>query len=68
MKRTTKFFYYGYYVLTFLLILDFGSVLLYPIINGYPILIYWNYAFELNPLSWSLFIVILVTSVLIKKN
>ena len=68
MKRTTTFFYYGYYVLTFLLILDFGSVLLYPIINGYLILIYWNYAFELNPLSWSLFVVILVTSVLIKKN
>ena len=68
MKRTTTFFYYGYYVLTFLLILDFGSVLLYPIINGYLILIYWNYAFELNPLSWYLFVVILVTSVLIKKN
>ena len=68
MKRTTTFFYYGYYVITFLLILDFGSVLLYPLINGYPILISWNYAFELNPLSWSLFIVVLVTSVLIKKN
>jgi hypothetical protein len=66
-KNKFSFLYYIYYIFTFLIILDFGSILLKPIIKGYPLPHFWHASFELYPLSWAFAAFVITFAVLLKK-
>ena len=58
-----------FYLLTGFIILDFGILLLKPLIHGYHILYFWDFTLRSNPLSFLVFfIVVTLAIVLLQPN
>ena len=58
-----------FYLLTGLFILNFGILLLKPLIHGYHILYFWDFTLRSNPLFFLIFfIVVTIAIVLLQPN
>lgn len=68
-NNTSQFFLSFFYLLTGLIILDFGILFLKPLIHGYHILYFWDFALRSNPLFFLVFfIVVTIAIVLLQPN
>ena len=65
--NTLQFFRSFFYLFTGLLVLDFGYMLLKPIIKGYHVLYFWESSLITNPLSW-IFAVLLIEVAILTKD
>ena len=66
--NTLQFFRSFFYLFTGLLVLDFGYMLLKPIIKGYHILYFWEFSLINNPLSWIFAILLIEVAILTKDR
>ena len=65
----SQFFRSFFYLLTGLIIIDFGVLLLKPIIHGYNILYFLDFSFRSNPLFFLVFfITVTIAIVLLQPN
>ena len=70
MTRTNIFqsFRSFFYLFTGFIVLDFGYVLLKPIIKGYHVLYFWEFSIANNPLSWIFALLCIAVAILLKDR
>ena len=64
----SQFFRSFFYLFTGLLVLDFGYMLLKPIIKGYHVLYFWESSLITNPLSWIFAVLCIELAILMKDR
>ena len=64
----SQFFRSFFYLFTGLLVLDFGYMLLKPIIKGYHVLYFWESSLITNPLSWIFAVLCIEVAILTKDR
>ena len=67
-NNTSQFFRSFFYLFTGLLVLDFGYMLLKPIIKGYHVLYFWESSLITNPLSWIFAVLCIEVAILTKDR
>jgi len=66
--NTSQFFRSFFYLFSGLLFLDFGYMLLKPIIKGYHVLYFWESSLITNPLSWIFAVLCIEVAILTKDR
>lgn len=64
----SQFFRSFFYLFTGLLVLDFGYMLLKPIIKGYHVLYFLEFSIANNPLSWIFALLCIAVAILMKDR
>ena len=64
----SQFFRSFFYLFTGFLVLDFGYMLLKPIIKGYHVLYFWESSLITNPLSWIFALLCIAVAILMKDR
>ena len=65
--RLSQFFRSFFYLLTGLIIIDFGVLLLKPLIHGYHILYFWDFTFRSNSLFFLVFFIIVTIAIVLRQ-